>query len=120
MLKSTCIERYVCGLMGITEERRVSCATKDSPLRAPCRVPIGSGGDSTTMAPEGHPRTNQLLTEKEAAAVLRLSDATLRSWRKRAIGPRYYKVGRDAVRYRLDDLETFIRDGLVEPTEVGR
>lgn len=44
------------------------------------------------------------LTEEETAAALRVSPATLRTWRSRGRGPRFVKVGR-LVRYRPVDLE---------------
>jgi predicted DNA-binding transcriptional regulator AlpA len=48
------------------------------------------------------------LDEKEAARFLGLSIQTLRNWRHLRKGPAYLKVGGRAVRYRLEDLESFL------------
>lgn len=49
-----------------------------------------------------------LLDEKEVARLYALSTTTLRNWRAKGEGPRFIKLGKRAVRYRLADLETFI------------
>jgi hypothetical protein len=49
----------------------------------------------------------KLLTEKQAAEWGNWSTALLRKWRRLAKGPRYLKVGK-LVRYRIDDLESFV------------
>lgn len=48
-----------------------------------------------------------LITEGEAASMLRVSLTSLRRWRREGRGPVYRKLGR-AVRYRPDDLADFI------------
>lgn len=48
-----------------------------------------------------------LLTETQAAEILRVSPRTLQGWRHRGEGPPYVKMGA-AVRYRRDDLRRFI------------
>ncbi len=53
------------------------------------------------------------MTEQEVARRLRLSMATLRSWRHRRRGPRYVRLGR-AVRYLVSDVEQFVRSSAVE------
>jgi predicted site-specific integrase-resolvase len=50
-----------------------------------------------------------LLTPREAADVLRVSERTLASWRYQGMGPAYVKVG-SAVRYRPDALGAFCED----------
>lgn len=57
------------------------------------------------------------LNEKEVSRLLRLSPATLRSWRCRGKGPVFVKVGR-RVLYPLPELEQFIGYKL-EPPEAG-
>ena len=57
--------------------------------------------------------TSRALTEREVADLLGLSVATLRAWRHRGQGPRYLRMGR-AVRYLPADLETFVRESVVE------
>ena len=48
-----------------------------------------------------------LKTEEEAAEVLNVTRSALRRWRLERRGPRYVKMGR-LVRYRMDDLQTFV------------
>ncbi len=51
---------------------------------------------------------NRLLTSKEAAALLAVSEAFLERDRWRGERIPYIRVGARAVRYRLDDLDAFI------------
>ena len=54
---------------------------------------------------------NPLLNDAEAAKLLCVSTATLRSWRCRGIGPPYIKMGNGAkapVRYSESDIEQYI------------
>jgi hypothetical protein len=53
----------------------------------------------------------ELLDEKQAAALLRVTTKGLQGWRYRGNGPRYCKVGR-LVRYRLEDLQLFVQAAL--------
>jgi excisionase family DNA binding protein len=48
-----------------------------------------------------------LVTEGEAASLLRVSLTSVRRWRREGRGPVYRKMGR-SVRYRQDDLADFI------------
>ena len=48
-----------------------------------------------------------LLTERQAAEFLNVSERTLQSWRARRVGPAFVKSGR-VVRYRLRDLLSWI------------
>jgi predicted site-specific integrase-resolvase len=48
-----------------------------------------------------------LITEGEAAGILRVSLTSLRRWRRQGCGPVYRKLGR-TVRYRPDDLSHFV------------
>jgi hypothetical protein len=48
-----------------------------------------------------------LITESEAASMLRISLTSLRRWRREGCGPVYRKLGR-SVRYRPVDLADFI------------
>ena len=55
--------------------------------------------------------SNNLLTDKQAAPLLGVEPATLRSWRCRGIGPTYLKLGlgpKAACRYTRHDIEAFI------------
>jgi hypothetical protein len=48
-----------------------------------------------------------LITEGEAAILLRVSMSSLRRWRREGRGPVYRKIAR-TVRYRPDDLSEFV------------
>ena len=52
-----------------------------------------------------------LVTEREAAAILGAQVQTLRNWRWRNTGPRWRKVGARLVRYHRADLAAFIDAG---------
>jgi hypothetical protein len=51
--------------------------------------------------------TEPLITEAEAAAILRVSLTSLRRWRRQGSGPVYRRLGR-SVRYRPNDLSDFV------------
>jgi predicted DNA-binding transcriptional regulator AlpA len=51
--------------------------------------------------------SERLLNEREVAAQLTVSVATIRRWRLFGQGPRYVKIGA-AVRYRADDLAAWV------------
>lgn len=59
------------------------------------------------------------LKTKQAAELLQVSYKTLESWRRTQLqGPPYCKIGR-TVRYRLSDLEAYMEEILVHPTNVS-
>ena len=58
----------------------------------------------------------QYLNNEESAAFLKVSPATLSTWRSRGLGPKYYKAGR-RVLYKCQDLEDYINSGLVMTRE---
>lgn len=55
------------------------------------------------------------LTDKEVAAALKLETDTLKRWRWAGKGPKFYKVGGTAVRYKVSDLEAFVQNGESHP-----
>jgi len=59
-----------------------------------------------------------LLTRREAAALLRLSQRTLERLRVTGLGPRFVRTGR-LVRYRQDDLDTWVNARVVGSTSEG-
>lgn len=63
--------------------------------------------------------TDALLTEVQAADLLRLSVRTLQAWRTRAFGPAFVRAGR-AIRYRRRDLHTWVDVNTVSPGEAAR
>jgi hypothetical protein len=52
-----------------------------------------------------------VLSPREAAAYLKVSVATLKSWRAKKIGPAWRRRGARLVSYFPADLEAFLRDG---------
>lgn len=63
---------------------------------------------------QNQPPNKILLTRKEAAAYLGISDNTLANWAcTRKFDLPYIRVGR-SVRYRQSDLDAFIRNGEVD------
>jgi excisionase family DNA binding protein len=59
--------------------------------------------------------TEPLITEGEAAGILRVSLTSLRRWRREGSGPAYRKLGR-SVRYRQEDLADFVGSALRRET----
>jgi Helix-turn-helix domain len=59
-----------------------------------------------------------LLVEREAAALLRKPERTLRQWRYLGRGPAYVRVG-NSIRYRKVDLDDFIANQRVDPQGVA-
>lgn len=55
-----------------------------------------------------------LMNEKKAAEYLGMSVGTLRNWRCNSEGPTYVKMS-GAVRYRSEDLESYVEGNLVTP-----
>ncbi len=63
----------------------------------------------------------RLLSSVEAARHLGVSVATLGRWRTEGTGPRYLRIpmGRSRVRYHVEDLDRWVREGS-EVVESGR
>lgn len=57
---------------------------------------------------------DELLTEREAAELLKTSPRTLQAWRCDKVGPAFVKIGR-SIRYRRHDLLTWIAANTVKP-----
>ena len=51
------------------------------------------------------------LTPGEAAERIRLSPDTLRRWRREGTGPAWHRAGDRLVRYRTDDIDTWMTHG---------
>ena len=56
------------------------------------------------------PNQQQLITERDAAKLLSISERTLRNWRTRGGGPRFVRVSARCIRYRILDIETWATD----------
>ena len=66
---------------------------------------------------------NPLLTERDAAKYLAISDYLLQIWRWKHVGPRWIRVGGPngrAIRYRLSDLEQYLCQNTVETADTAR
>ena len=63
---------------------------------------------------------DRLLTQPEAAKLLRLSENTLRQWRARGRGPRFVRLSNRAIRYRNEDLEDFVDERIKEELHPAR
>ena len=57
-----------------------------------------------------------LLTQREAADVLRLSERTLERMRVQGIGPRFGRLANRSIRYLQQDLDAYIASRLREST----
>ena len=57
-----------------------------------------------------------LLTEKEAAQLLKFSVRSFQAWRVKGGGPRFVKVSARCVRYRPSDLEAWVEERLRRST----
>lgn len=51
---------------------------------------------------------DSFLTDHEVAALLNISVATIRRWRRTKEGPKYYKIG-SLVRYKRADIDEWVR-----------
>ncbi len=58
----------------------------------------------------------QLLNEREAATLLRLSVKCLQNWRVRGVGPPFLKLGNRSVRYEVPALEAFVQEAVRRST----
>jgi hypothetical protein len=59
--------------------------------------------------------TNGLLTQVEAAHFLNVEPRTLESWRQRRNGPRFIRYSARCVRYRMEDLRSWVDSQAIEP-----
>jgi excisionase family DNA binding protein len=60
-----------------------------------------------------------LLTQREAATLLKLSVRTIERLRVSGVGPRFLRLGR-SIRYRLTDIESYISSRVVSSTSEVR
>lgn len=72
------------------------------------------------LAEPAAPDADVLLDERAGADFLTSKPATLKSWRKKGIGPRYLRIGGRAIRYRLSDLRAYLAQVTIEPAKGDR
>lgn len=63
--------------------------------------------------------SKRLLDTPAAADVLGISPETMRKWRHRGIGPAYVQLSRSQVRYRIADLDKWIKSRLIGGSSRG-
>ena len=61
--------------------------------------------------------TPTLLTPKEAGRYLKIASSTLEKWRMKKMGPNFMKLGNRTIRYRIEDLQSFIETSTIKPCE---
>lgn len=66
------------------------------------------------------PTLVHLLTPKEAADILQVSEFTLERWRRTGDGPPYVRLSSRAIRYRAAELVAFIEAHMTRNTAEGR
>ncbi len=63
----------------------------------------------------------RMLTTREAAQLLGLTESTLHTYRSRGVGPQFLRVGagqkQGRIRYRASALQAFIREGQLKKPE---
>lgn len=55
--------------------------------------------------------SSQLLSTAQVSSLLNLQAATLKKWRVLGTGPKFVRIGKRAIRYRLVDVKRFVADG---------
>jgi hypothetical protein len=58
--------------------------------------------------------SDKLLTEIQAADLLRMSSRTLQAWRGQGVGPPFIRAGR-AIRYRRSDVMSWATENTIKP-----
>ena len=61
-----------------------------------------------------------LLTQRQAAVVLCLSERSIERLRCTGLGPRFVRVGQRSIRYRQSDLAAYVEARTVASTSAGR
>ena len=61
----------------------------------------------------------KLVNDKDAAKYLDLATQTLRNWRFLGKGPRYIKMSKRCVRYKLEDLEAWVNQHAIDTEQGG-
>jgi len=62
-------------------------------------------------------QSDSLMNERDAAALLSVSQKTLQAWRCRNEGPAYARINARLIRYKRADLQAFIASKTVEPSD---
>lgn len=65
---------------------------------------------SNRTVTDGMQQESELLRPEQAAVRCNVSKFTLRHWRLNGAGPRFIRLSRRAVRYRLSDIEEWLKE----------
>ena len=57
---------------------------------------------------------DRMITTRQAAVILCVSDDTLKKWRVRKRGPRHFRYHDGAIRYSLSDIQDYLDKHMVE------
>ena len=71
-------------------------------------------------APDDSLSSAAMLDQEEAARFLHVQPRTLESWRQRRIGPRFVRYSMRCVRYREQDLQTWLNDQSIDTQNADR
>lgn len=63
--------------------------------------------------------SSNLLTPKDAAVYLKVSEKTLEGWRRAEVGPKFYRMGSRTVRYFRSDIDDYLRASAPKRTKLG-
>lgn len=71
---------------------------------------LDTGAGDPTLEQRGQPQPAmlRLLTSKEVAGILAVTEPTLARWRSEGKGPSWIELGHRVPRYRMSDLETWV------------
>lgn len=75
--------------------------------RLPGAAPAAPAPSKAT-APAPSPAADMLLTPAEVAQHLRVTPKALEHWRRRGDGPQFVRLSRSRVRYRAEDVASFL------------
>lgn len=105
-----CAAAWKIDLMWITSVMRVVSDPAAPAMRAippappPSSTPIQESTEAAIQSLIQPPLDARLLTAEEAASFLRVAARTLSSWRRKGVGPRYFKLGKKRIRYDMESL----------------
>lgn len=63
---------------------------------------------------------NQLLTTEQAAKYVGVRPKQMQGWRHDKTGPRFIRLNSKTVRYRMTDLDEWVKSKQVNPQEIAR
>lgn len=62
---------------------------------------------TATTTPQSNSKPSEMMTDRDVAAALKMSIASVRRWRRQQTGPKFMKIG-SLVRYRRSEVEAWI------------